>query len=145
MEKTSEYPTSHKPAKNASPKQSILIIDDCSEILFVQRTLLELEGFEVFTAQSGTEALAVLSEIDQPKLILLDMQMQDMSGVDFLTLLELKRPKIMAAVPVAFVTGMADVPQGKTVGIINKPVDLDQFITDVHRFINMGSRVPYKH
>ncbi len=145
MEKTSVNSHFSNTPKTATPKRSILVIDDCLEILFVQRTLLELEGFEVFTAQSGTEAFTVLSEIDPPDLILLDMQMQDMSGPEFLTWLEVKKPEIKAAVPIVFVTGMPEVPEGKTIGIINKPVDLDQFISDVHRFIEMGSRAPFKH
>ena len=145
MEKTSVSSHFSNTPKITTPKRSILVIDDCHEILFVQRTLLELEGFEVFTAQSGTEALTLLSEMDPPNLILLDMQMQDMSGPEFLTWLEVKKPEIKAAVPIVFVTGMPDVPKGETIGIINKPFDVNHFISDVHRFIEMGSIAPFKH
>lgn len=122
-----------------------MVIDDSFDTLALQKLLLELEGFEVFTAQSGTEALAMLSKIDKPNLILLDMQMDDMTGAEFLTVLEERKPKIIEAVPVVFVTGLDEVPKSKAIGLIRKPADMDHFLKAVHRFVEMGFHAPYKH
>ncbi len=48
-----------------SPKDSILVIDDSEEMLIMQRIVLEMAGFVVFTAKSGAEALSMLLEIPQ--------------------------------------------------------------------------------
>jgi CheY-like chemotaxis protein len=126
-------------------KKSILVIDDSPDALLLERIVLESENFDVFTAQSGTEAFEVLSKINEPNLILLDMRMEDMTGSDFLSLLEQKRPEILKDVPIVFHTGMDKVPKSKAIGFIRKPVDVDRFISEVHRFIELGGRPPYQH
>lgn len=145
MEKSLENSEFLTAAKTAAPKQSIVVIDDCSDTLTLQRFLLELEGYEVFTAESGMEALKVLSEINEPNLILLDMQMADMSGTEFLTMLEETKPEIINDVPVVFLTGMDVVPKSKAIGYIRKPADRDKFLKAIRSFIEMGYHPPYKH
>ena len=142
-----ESPYVHKQprAGNVKLAQVILVIDDSFDTLVLQRTVLELEGFEVFTAQSGAEAMEVLCEVGKPDLILLDMQLGDMTGSDFLAMLEEKRPEILECVPVVFLTGMDEVPKCNAVGFLRKPLDTDKFLEAVHRFIEMGHHSPYKH
>ncbi len=130
---------------SSNSKQSILVVDDSIDTLTLQRIVLELEGYEVFTAESGAEALEILSEIDRPNLILLDMQMGDMNGIEFITMLEEKRPEIIKNVPIVFLTGMDVVPKSKAIGFIRKPADKDKFLGEVHRYIEMGYHEPYKH
>jgi CheY-like chemotaxis protein len=138
-------PNIQKQLSTLIKKKSILIIDDTADLLDVQKTILEMDNFEVFTAQSGTEAFKVLAQIDQPDLILLDVQMEDMSGPEFLDLLEKKMPEIMKAVPVVFLTGMDNVPKEKVVGFIRKPFDIEMFLEEVHRFIDMEQPSTLKH
>ena len=66
------------------------------------------------------------------------MQMQDMTGTEFLIRLEEMRPEILKEVPVVFLTGMDEIPKSKAVGFIRKPVDMDEFLKAVHSFIEMG-------
>jgi CheY-like chemotaxis protein len=126
-------------------KESILVIDDSTETLALQRITLGLEGFDVFTAQSGTEALSLLSKMEKPDLILLDMQLGDMSGTEFLIQLEETNPEIVESVPVVFLTGMDEVPKSKAVGFIRKPTNMGEFLCAVHGFIEMGNHAPYCH
>ncbi len=126
-------------------KESILVIDDSPDMLHLQRTVLEIEGFEVFTAQSGEEAFVVLSEIDVPDLILLDVQMKEMTGADFLIKLDRKRPDIAKDVPVVYITGMEQIPTGKVLGFIRKPFDLDRFLSEIRHFIELGRTSPLYH
>jgi CheY-like chemotaxis protein len=125
--------------------ESILVIDDNTDMLALQRVVLEMEGFEVFTALGAFEAFKLLSEIDAPDLILLDMQMDGMNGLEFLKTLEVTKPKIISDVPIVFLTGMDSVPESKAAGFIRKATDLDRFLEDIHRFIDSGHRTPYKH
>jgi DNA-binding response OmpR family regulator len=65
----------------------VLVADDSETILLLLRTRLEMEGYEVFTAADGQEAIEKLAEIDagqEPDLILLDAMMPRMSGLDVL-------------------------------------------------------------
>ena len=121
------------------PKKRILVIDDNLEHLLLDKTILEMQGLEVFTAQSGKDGLAILSEIDRPNLILLDVHMGDMSGPEFLQALEEQKPEIIECVPVVFLTASDTVPPSRAVGFIRKPMELDQFLLDVQHFMEMGT------
>ncbi len=123
-------------------KDSILVIDDSPEMLIVDRIVLESEGYRVFTSTSGNEALEVLAQIDSPALILLDYQMTDMNGDDFLLQLEKNQPEIVKKVPVVFHTGMDRLPKSKAAGCIPKVSDITVFLHEVQRYIQMGHQLP---
>ena len=137
MEKTEQHITGTLESAPTRRKR-ILVIDDSADLLSLSKTVLEIDDYEVFTAPSGKDALVVLSKIAQPDLILLDMRMEDMSGPEFLLVLEEKRPEIFENVPVVFLTAMDKVPASKAVGFIKKPFDMDDFLVAVHRFIEIG-------
>lgn len=59
----------------------VLVIDDERNILDIVRFNLEVEGFEVFTAADGLEALAMVHEV-APDLILCDIMMPELSGLE---------------------------------------------------------------
>ena len=145
MEQIAET-TSYEQEKTPVKRRVVLIIDDSPDMLRLVRTILEMEDYEVFTSPSGSDALLVLAKIVQPDLILLDMQMEDMSGPDFLLLLEGKRPDLLEAVPVVFLTAMDQVPSTKAMGHIRKPFDFDKFLETVHDYIVVGvKRSTQKH
>jgi CheY-like chemotaxis protein len=122
-----------------SKKKSILVIDDSEDTLDLSRLILDSEGFIVFTARSGKDALNLLTQIEQPNLILLDMQLGDMSGTEFLNRLEEKQPEIINRVPIVFVTGMDELPKTKAVGIIRKPIEVKKLIQLSHHFIETAN------
>ena len=98
-----------------------------------------MENYKTFAALNGREALAILSEIDPPDLILLDMRMKDMSGPDFLALLEEKKPEIIKNVPIVFLTALEKVPMTKASGFIRKPFKIEDFLISVRHFIEVGT------
>jgi DNA-binding NtrC family response regulator len=122
-------------------KESILVIDDDSALLELQKIILEMNGFGVFTAQSGEEALGLLAKIDKPHLILLDVKMEDMSGPQFLKKFEEEMPQLFAGIPVVYLSGMVEIPKGNVVGLIRKPFEMDKYIKEVHNFIELGKQV----
>ncbi len=79
--------------------KKILIVDDEKEITHLVKKFLEPEGFEVFTANSGPEALALLEAVT-PDFIFLDLFMPGMSGWDVLKEIRKK----LKHVPVAMLT-----------------------------------------
>jgi CheY-like chemotaxis protein len=64
-------------------KKEILIIDDSGSSLQLLEYLLENEGYQTFSAESVNAAISILSQ-HTPDLILLDLQMPEISGYDFL-------------------------------------------------------------
>lgn len=123
-------------SKNQTFKKSILVIDDSDDMLELLKMILELDGFTVFSAASGSEALGVLNNLDVD-LILLDVSLGDMSGLEFLKHLEEKQPKLLDEVPVVFLTGMDtdEVPQSKAAGLIRKSSGTDEILKSVHFYL----------
>src|SRR5215475_1964856 len=66
------------------PKPRILVIDDDAGIRESLRMTLEYDGYEVLGAATGQEGLALV-ERDTPDLVLLDVKMPGMDGLDVLS------------------------------------------------------------
>jgi len=117
--------------------KSILIVDDNLELLSVQKTLLEMEGHQIFTAQNKKQALEIIPKIERDlSLILLDMQLGQNTGDDVLSSIRQSFPDLMKQVPVVFLTGMDDVHIGDAQGIIYKGCHIDQYIKTINKFAN---------
>jgi two-component system chemotaxis response regulator CheY len=105
-------------------KSKILIVDDSAMARRGVRQMLEAAGYEVAEAEDGLIALERYF-LDKPDLVLLDLVMKGMTGLDVLKKLQ----EIDAAVPVIVVS--ADIQDssrelavsGGASGFLNKPVD----------------------
>lgn len=84
-------------------RPTILVVDDASAMLTLYRGLLSNE-YDVRLAKSGTMALAALSKT-HPDVILLDIEMPDMSGFEVMEAIQ-KKPNY-SDIPVIFVTSHA--------------------------------------
>ncbi|MCE9563149.1 MAG: response regulator [Planctomycetes bacterium] len=84
---------------------NILVVDDLPEKLLVYRTVLEGLGQNLITARSGEEALRAVLQRDFA-VILLDVQMPGMSGLETASLI--RQRKRSAHTPIIFLTAFAD-------------------------------------
>ncbi len=104
----------------------VLIIDDCSDAQALARVLLAKEGLETLSASSGPQGLR-LAETISPDLVLLDLEMPEMSGFDVCRALKAQAATCM--VPVIFLTGSdnsGDKVRGLDLGAVDyvtKPFD----------------------
>jgi two-component system, cell cycle response regulator DivK len=93
-----------EPQETAMPPIPIFIVDDNPGNLKLLRVLLSGEGFEVRTALSAGEALEGLKSF-RPSLILTDIQMPGMDGLEFVRLL--KAAPDTRTIPVVAITAYA--------------------------------------
>jgi len=66
--------------------EKILIVDDDATMIKLLATILEIEGYQALEALSGDEALKVIAE-EKPDLILLDIMMPELDGLEVLDML----------------------------------------------------------
>ena len=115
-------------------KRKILIVEDAPEIQVLLKRLLESEGFEVVCAAHGGEGLNRLeSDNVLPDLILLDLMMPVMDGVEF-------REKQLSNnrykdIPVIVMTADGNVKAKtelvKAAKILKKPLDVDGLLESI--------------
>ncbi len=86
------------------PREQILVVDDDKAFRVATKTLLEDEGYKVMLASGGDEALAVLSTCEAD-LMLSDLVMTSMSGIELLERVKTTYPSLM----VIMVTGFASI------------------------------------
>ena len=82
-------------------KNKILLVDDEPDILEFLKYNLKKEGFEIFTAANGKEAIK-LAEKEFPALIILDVMMPEMDGME--TCIQLRENPLLKKVIVLFLT-----------------------------------------
>src|SRR5579863_8885647 len=70
--------------QHMAEREKVLVVDDEPSIRKYLQTLLELEGYLVTAVGSGREALERVQEGERPDLIILDVLMQEMNGLDTL-------------------------------------------------------------
>src|SRR5919201_3527380 len=81
-------------AEHLEPAPRVLVVDDHPSFRRCARALLASEGFEVVgEAEDGRSALALAAELD-PDLVLLDIQLPDLSGFDVASRLHETDPEL---------------------------------------------------
>src|SRR6478609_9254579 len=117
---------------NPSAAGSVLIIDDEAEIRESLQTLLEMEGFEVNTAESGEEGLAQMAERTFD-LVLLDLALPGRDGMEILSEIHAHDSQL----PVIMITAYGTVEnavramQAGAANFVQKPWDNEKLLADV--------------
>lgn len=117
------------------PKR-ILVVDDAADTRLMLNLRLQREGYTVFTANSGTEALEVVQHEGLPSLVVLDIMMPGMDG--FAVANELRR---MGDIPIIFLSALSDTDT-KVEGItrfaedyITKPFAFSELLARIRRVL----------
>ena len=123
--------------------ERILLIDDEDEMVIVGKDMLQHLGYQVVTATSGLEGLAIFREKPQQfDIVLTDMTMPDMTGDK----LSAQLIKIRPDIPVILCTGYSekiDAAEARKLGIkafVLKPLTLDQLAQTVREILD-GNRL----
>lgn len=118
-------------------KKYVLLIDDDSEVRSIFSRYITKAGFFVIEASNATAAMNTARSM-QLNLIVADIMLPDINGIELATYLK----KNMPEVPVIAVSALNLSNQKKALlnagvkSIMEKPVDRDQFIDTIRRYIN---------
>lgn len=122
---------------SVAPAKRILVVDDAVDNLFLLQTVLDLEGYQVEIADSGKAALAKI-ELEPPDLLLLDMMMPGMNGIEVVQ--HIRQNRNLPFIPVILVTGCDRSSESQELDIedfITKPVDFDKLLWRVGTILAM--------
>ena len=118
--------------------KKILVIDDEENILNLIRTGLEESGFDVVTKSNGLDALIFIEE-EKPAIIIADIMMPRLNGLDLLK--ALKNKEDTRKIPLIFISAMDQaktVQEGLDLGpvdYITKPFKISEIVGKVRHYI----------
>ena len=117
--------------------ETILVVDDEKNYLLVLSAVLEDEGYEVLTALGGQEALEIQKESDLD-LILTDMKMPNMDGIDLLENIKSMDPDLPVIMMTAYgtVDKAVEAMQKGAYSYILKPFDNERLTIYVKKAIS---------
>ena len=120
-----------------SQKFKLLIVDDNQDLCESLLDILELKGYEVMTVFSGYQAIAAVKK-EQFNLVLMDVKMPGISGIDTLKILK----KISPGLKVIMITAFADdifYREGLQKGefeVVRKPLNIERFLVLLEKTSN---------
>ena len=115
-------------------KYTVLIVDDIPVNIILLKTMLARTNVKILTAVNGQEALDLVRSL-KPQVVLLDIQMPVMNGLEVLKDIK-SDPKLkdIAVIMVSAYTSAEDIEQSMNLGasgFIKKPVIMDILLSNV--------------
>src|SRR5215210_5345638 len=121
-------------------KQSVLVVDDDHDKRLLLKVALEMAGYEVYTAEDGTEGLTAVESF-QPDLIITDVMMPRMDGYELAR--RVRANPLTRFIPIIIQTAARneaeDARRGSEVGAlgyITDPLDIDLLLARVHTLLD---------
>jgi signal transduction histidine kinase len=117
----------------------LLIVDDVPDNLFLVRTILEEEGYEIITSSNGQDALKVI-ESEPIDLVLLDVMMPKMDGYEVTR--RIRAMNDLPFIPILLITAYdrANAVKGLDLGadeFIRKPIEPDELLARVRSLLRL--------
>lgn len=130
----------------ASSRKRILVVDDDPELLQLVRVLLSRIGVDITTAENAMQAAQAMRTPPLPDLLILDLMLPDVSGVDFLR--QMRSKAAFNHVPVLVLSAIIDpdhIRQALDAGAdryLTKPYIANNLLTVVQEILRTGRRAP---
>ncbi len=121
--------------------KTVLIVEDNELNMKLFNDLLEARGYHVIQTASGHEVLALARE-HRPDLILMDIQLPEISGLDVTSWL--KDDEELRMIPVIAITAFAmkgdeeRIRKGGCEGYLSKPISIPKFLETVQHFAGVN-------
>ena len=122
-----------KTLKQVQP-QMILVVDDEKNIRSLMQRVLEKNGYQVVTVSSGEEALAYLTKGQHVDLIVLDVNLPQISGRRLIEAILQKRPtvKILLTSGITCEADIKKIAKQEHILFLQKPYDNKTLLRNVH-------------
>ena len=121
--------------------KKILIVEDNEKNMKLVRDILQHKGFATLEAEMGLEGVRLAKE-QKPDLILMDIQLPDIDGIEALRLI--REDSRLDAIPVLAVSASVMPDDRKKIitsgfdAFISKPINIKQFMETVQRYLASG-------
>jgi CheY-like chemotaxis protein len=118
----------------------ILLVDDMRNFLNLEVSFLRRADSKIITAKDGVEALK-LAKIEKPQIIMLDVVMPKMNGIECCRIL--KSDPVLKKIPVIMVTSTDKETESMKAGcddFVRKPINESAFLEEIKKFVDIKIR-----
>src|SRR5215510_15965065 len=125
-------------------KYIIMLVDDDPALLRLLSIRLTAAGYEIVTADSGTQALAQLA-VRYPHLVITDLRMDGMDGLALFDTIHRSHPTL----PVIILTAHGSIPEAVAAtqrgvfGFLTKPFDGKDLLAQVEKALRVSGVTPH--
>jgi two-component system cell cycle response regulator DivK len=122
------------------PGELILIVEDNEKNMKLVRDLLQVKGYQTLESETAEDGILIARE-SQPALILMDIQLPGMSGIEALKVL--RADPITQKIPVIAVTASVMTQDSQDImaagfnSYQRKPIELKEFLGEVRRLLEV--------
>jgi len=123
-------------------KKIVVVVDDNENNLLLEKDLLEVAGFLVFTAENALDGIAMTKK-ELPDIIVMDVRLPDMRGTD--AAMVLRQDETTMHIPIVFVTASV-MAEGREIidaipnsGFIGKPINTRTFVQDISGYLKQDA------
>ena len=121
----------------------VVVVDDNENNLLLEKDLLVLAEFRVFTAENALDGIAITKK-ELPDIIVMDVRLPDMRGTDAAMIL--REDEATRDIPIVFVTASV-MAEGREVidaipnsGFIGKPINTRTFVKEICQYLKTPGR-----
>lgn len=125
--------------------QRILLVDDEPSLLELLSIRLSAAGLTIKTASSGTEALSLITQF-LPHLVITDLRMDEMDGMQFSRLIQRDHPTL----PIIIITAHGTIKEAVAAtsegvfGFITKPIDNTELLSTINKALTINAGEPHQ-
>jgi len=123
-------------------KKTVVVVDDNENNLLLEKDLLEVAEFLVFTAENALDGIAITKR-ELPDIIVMDVRLPDMRGTD--AAMVLRADETTKDIPIVFVTASV-MAEGREIidaipnsGFIGKPINTRTFVQDILSYLKKSA------
>jgi two-component system, cell cycle sensor histidine kinase and response regulator CckA len=125
--------------KKANRKKTILVVDDEGFLVDVIFEILDSHGYSVLTATSGPEAIQISKKPGTVDLLLTDLLMKPMNGLQLADEMKKTHPQVK----VLFMSGYTEDYIRESLGLLHisflvKPVSADDLLEKIPQLLNQA-------
>lgn len=116
--------------------KTVLVVDDDEDNLLLIKLILEMIGCKVISACNGEDGIAKVNQVN-PDLIILDLMMPDISGLEVIK--RLKTDRNFSLIPTMLLTANANLQPEEVNGadeIFYKPFDIEHLLSKVNSLLS---------
>ncbi len=142
---TEFLPWLHLTMKSSAPFATVLVVDDEPNLRTVLKARIERSGLTCLAAKDGFEALRILKETPEIKVVFTDLKMPEMDGVSLMKRIHAQNPYLPIIILTAFgsINSAVEAVKAGAFDYIEKPFDKTQLLVTLEKALRSFSSLSH--